>query len=94
MTHRPPPPAPAQGPAAVWWSPVSVPGTGPAHRGALIGVAAAALLVAATLVYYLLILLVSRRWSGGRLVDGSSADWYGLRSVAVMTASSRRNWWE
>ena len=41
------------------------------------------LLVSATLVYYLLILLVSRRWSGGSLVDGSSADGYALRSLAV-----------
>lgn len=50
-------------------------------------VRATALLVSATLVYYLLILLVSRRRSGGWLVDGSSADWYGLRSVAVMTTA-------
>lgn len=57
----------------------------PDRRGAATG--ATALLVSATLVYYLLILLVSRRRSGGWLVDGSSADWYGLRSVAVMTAA-------
>jgi hypothetical protein len=55
------------------------------RRGAVAG--AAALLVSATLVYYLLILVVSRRWSGGSLVDGSSADWYGLRSLAVMTTA-------
>jgi hypothetical protein len=55
------------------------------RRGAVAG--ATALLVSATLVYYLLILLVSRRWSGGYLVDGSSADWYGLRSLAVMTTA-------
>lgn len=45
------------------------------------------LLVSATLVYYLLILVVSRRWSGGTLQDGSSADRYGLRSLAVMTTA-------
>lgn len=44
------------------------------------------LLVLATLVYYLLVLLVSRRWSGGTLEDGRSADLMGLRSVALMTA--------
>ena len=55
------------------------------RRGAVVG--ATVLLVSATLVYYLLILVVSRRWSGGSLVDGSSADWYGLRSLAVMTAA-------
>lgn len=55
------------------------------RRGAVAG--ATALLVSATLVYYLLILMVSRRWSGGYLVDGSSADWYGLRSLAVMTTA-------
>jgi hypothetical protein len=49
--------------------------------------AATVLLVCATLVYYLLILVVSRRWSGGYLADGSSADLYGLRSVALMTAA-------
>jgi hypothetical protein len=38
---------------------------------------ATVLLVSATLVYYLLILVVSRRWSGGMLQDGSSADRYG-----------------
>ncbi|MGX6606442.1 hypothetical protein ACWKSP_30590 [Micromonosporaceae bacterium Da 78-11] len=46
---------------------------------------ATALLVLATLVYYGLVLLVSRRWSGGSLQDGTSADLQGLRSVAVMT---------
>ncbi|BBH70169.1 hypothetical protein ACTI_68540 [Actinoplanes sp. OR16] len=55
----------------------------PDRRSAMTG--ATALLVTATLVYYLLILVVSRRWSGGTLVDGSSADGYGLRSLAVMT---------
>ncbi|SFF12409.1 hypothetical protein SAMN05421541_106211 [Actinoplanes philippinensis] len=48
---------------------------------------ATALLVSATLVYYLLILVISRRWGGGTPADGSSADWYGLRSLAVMTAA-------
>ncbi|WP_238006716.1 DUF6518 family protein [Dactylosporangium sp. AC04546] len=43
-------------------------------------------LVSATLVYYLLVVFVSRRWSGGTLEDGSSADMHGLRSVALMTA--------
>lgn len=38
-------------------------------------------------MYYLLILVVSRRWSGGSLADGSSADLYGLRSLAIMTAA-------
>ncbi|MFJ8579442.1 hypothetical protein [Micromonospora sp. NPDC093277] len=47
---------------------------------------ATGLLVLATVLYYLLILLVSRRWSGGTLADGSSANMAGLRSVAVMTA--------
>ncbi|WP_326549755.1 DUF6518 family protein [Micromonospora sp. NBC_01813] len=46
---------------------------------------ATALLVTATLLYYLLVLSVSRRWSGGTLEDGSSADLLGLRSVAIMT---------
>ncbi|GAA3344765.1 hypothetical protein GCM10020358_49310 [Amorphoplanes nipponensis] len=55
------------------------------RRSAVIG--ATVLLVSATLVYYLLILVVSRRWSGGYLADGSSADLYGLRSVAIMTAA-------
>ncbi|GIF00980.1 hypothetical protein Ari01nite_84440 [Paractinoplanes rishiriensis] len=55
------------------------------RRSAVTG--ATVLLVAATLVYYLLILVVSRRWSGGYLQDGSSADQYGLRSVAVMTTA-------
>ncbi|KXK63685.1 hypothetical protein AWW66_01605 [Micromonospora rosaria] len=45
------------------------------------------LLVLATLLYYLLVLVVSRRWSGGYLEDGTSADLLGLRSVAVMTAA-------
>lgn len=57
----------------------------PDRRKAVTG--ATVLLVSATLVYYLLVLVVSRRWSGGTLADGSSADWYGLRSVAVMTAA-------
>lgn len=48
---------------------------------------ATVLLISATLVYYLLILVVSRRWSGGYLADGSSADLYGLRSLAIMTAA-------
>ena len=56
----------------------------PGRRSAVTG--ATVVLVAATLVYYLLILVVSRRWSGGTLQDGSSADRYGLRSLAVMTA--------
>lgn len=47
---------------------------------------AAGLLALATLVYYLLVLVVSRRWSGGYLEDGRSADLQGLRSVAIMTA--------
>ncbi|MFG2041832.1 hypothetical protein [Dactylosporangium sp. NPDC048998] len=47
---------------------------------------ATALLVVATLLYYLLVLVVSRRWSGGVLEDGTPADLYGLRSVALMTA--------
>jgi hypothetical protein len=59
--------------------------TAPDRRGAVAG--ATALLVSATLVYYLLILVVSRRWSGGLPMDGSTADWYGLRSLAVMTAA-------
>ncbi|MFG2167846.1 hypothetical protein [Micromonospora chersina] len=46
---------------------------------------ATALLVLATLLYYLLVLVVSRRWSGGLLEDGTSADLQGLRSVAIMT---------
>lgn len=49
-------------------------------------VGASALLASATLLYYLLVLLVSRRWSGGTLQDGTSADLQGLRSVAVMTS--------
>jgi hypothetical protein len=44
--------------------------------------AATALLLVATTVYYGLILVVSRRWSGGTLEDGSSADAHGLLSVA------------
>jgi hypothetical protein len=52
-------------------------------RQAAIG--AAAVLVVATLLYYLLVLVVSRRWSGGTLEDGTSANLQGLRSVAVMT---------
>jgi hypothetical protein len=54
----------------------------PDRRSAVTG--ATVLLVSATLVYYFLILVVSRRWSGGYLVDGSSADRYGLHSLAVM----------
>ncbi|WP_250038402.1 hypothetical protein [Paractinoplanes maris] len=57
--------------------------TATSRRTAVIG--ATTLLVAATVVYYLLILVVSRRWSGGTLVDGSSADGYALRSLAVTT---------
>ncbi|GAA1656792.1 DUF6518 family protein [Catellatospora bangladeshensis] len=45
-------------------------------------VVATALLLVATTLYYGLILVVSRRWSGGTLEDGSSADLYGLMSVA------------
>ncbi|MEU8660413.1 hypothetical protein [Actinoplanes philippinensis] len=48
---------------------------------------ATALLGLATLVYYFLVLVISRRWSGGTLVDGSSADRYGLRSLAIMTTA-------
>lgn len=47
---------------------------------------ATGLLALATLVYYLLVLLVSRRWSGGYLEDGTSADLQGLGSIAIMTA--------
>ncbi|MEU4625445.1 hypothetical protein AB0G04_36425 [Actinoplanes sp. NPDC023801] len=57
--------------------------TAPDRRSAVTG--ATALLVSATLVYYFLILVASRRWSGGYLVNGSSSDRYGLRSLAVMT---------
>ncbi|MEU4561824.1 hypothetical protein AB0F72_25860 [Actinoplanes sp. NPDC023936] len=57
----------------------------PDRRRAMTG--ATVLLVCATLVYYLLILVVSRRWSGGTLVDGSSGDWHGLRSLAIMTTA-------
>lgn len=42
---------------------------------------AVALLLVATLTYYGLILFVSRRWSGGTLDDGSSADSQGLASL-------------
>ncbi|MEV0130366.1 hypothetical protein AB0H83_18130 [Dactylosporangium sp. NPDC050688] len=49
-------------------------------------VGATGLLVLATLLYYVLVLVISRRWSGATLEDGTSADLYGLRSVAVMTA--------
>ncbi|GAA4960355.1 hypothetical protein [Actinoplanes utahensis] len=59
--------------------------TAPDRRSAV--TRATLLLISATLVYYLLILVISRRWSGGVLVDGSSADWYGLRSLAVMTTA-------
>ncbi|GGM05541.1 hypothetical protein GCM10007977_003330 [Dactylosporangium sucinum] len=54
-----------------------------ARRAAV--VRATGTLVVATLVYYLLVVFVSRRWSGFTLEDGSSADAYGLRSVALMT---------
>lgn len=47
--------------------------------------ASTVLLLVATLVYYGLILVVSRRWSGGFLEDGSSADLHGLMSVARAT---------
>lgn len=58
------------------------------RRQAAIG--GAALLTTATLLYYLLVLLVSRRWSGGEIVDpvtgvSTSADAYGLRSIAITT---------
>jgi hypothetical protein len=59
--------------------------TATGRRSAVTG--ATVLLVSATLVYYLLLLVVSRRWSGGTLQDGSSADRYGLRSLAVMTTA-------
>jgi len=59
--------------------------TATGHRDAV--TSATALLVSATLVYYLLILVVSRRWSGGTLADGSSADGYALRSLAVTTTA-------
>lgn len=59
--------------------------TAPDRRSAVTG--ATALLASAILVYYFLILVISRRWSGGSLVDGSSADWYGLRSLGVMTTA-------
>jgi hypothetical protein len=59
--------------------------TATCRRSAVTG--ATVLLVSATLVYYLLILVVSRRWSGGTLQDGSSADRYGLRSLAVITTA-------
>ncbi|MGW4945041.1 hypothetical protein ACWEOZ_26015 [Actinoplanes sp. NPDC004185] len=55
------------------------------RRGAV--TSATVLLVSATLVYYLLIVVVSRRWSGGWLADGSSADGYALRSLAITTAA-------
>ncbi|GAB4057272.1 DUF6518 family protein [Catellatospora paridis] len=45
-------------------------------------VVATVLLLVATTVYYGLILVVSRRWSGGTLDDGSSADALGLQSIA------------
>jgi hypothetical protein len=59
--------------------------TAPDRRSAVTD--ATVLLASATVVYYLLILVISRRWSGGYLVDGSSADGYGLRSLAVMTTA-------
>ncbi|GAA2382531.1 hypothetical protein Cme02nite_53770 [Catellatospora methionotrophica] len=43
---------------------------------------ATVVLLVATAMYYLLILFVSRRWSGGQLEDGSSADTYALFSLA------------
>ncbi|GAA1655480.1 hypothetical protein [Actinoplanes couchii] len=46
---------------------------------------ATVLLATATVTYYLMIVLISRRWSGGTLQDGSSADRYGLTHIAVMT---------
>jgi hypothetical protein len=59
--------------------------TAPDRRSAV--TSATVLLASAVLVYYFLILVVSRRWSGGYLVDGSSAGWYGMRSLAVMTTA-------
>ena len=59
--------------------------TATSRRGAV--TRATLLLISATLVYYLLILVVSRRWSGGSLADGSSADGYALRSLAVTTTA-------
>ncbi len=51
-------------------------------------IAGVVLLVAATLIYFLLVTLVSRRWSGGSMVDPdtgmmTSADAHGLRSIAI-----------
>lgn len=57
----------------------------PSRRAAMS--AACVTLVVATALYYLLVVLVSRRWSGGYLQDGSSADLLGLRSVALATAA-------
>jgi hypothetical protein len=59
--------------------------TAAGRRGAVTD--ATVLLVTATLGYYLLILVVSRRWSGGVLADGSSADGYALRSLAITTTA-------
>ncbi|MBV1850800.1 hypothetical protein [Catellatospora tritici] len=42
-------------------------------------------LALATVSYYLLVLLVSRRWAGGMLEDGSSADLYGIMSIGRAT---------
>lgn len=60
----------------------------PTRRHAVLG--GAALLVVATVLYYVLVTLVSRRWSGGSMVDPetglvTSADAYGLRSIAITT---------
>jgi len=55
---------------------------GGSRRRAAVG--GAVLLLTATLVYYLLVLLLGRRWSGGYLEDGSSANLHGLRSVTIM----------
>lgn len=50
-------------------------------------VSATVVLVLATSVYYALVVFVSRRWSGGYLEDGRSADAQGLRSVAAFAAA-------
>ena len=59
--------------------------TAPDRRSAVTD--ATVLLASAIVVYYVLILVISRRWSGGVLSYGSSADGYGLRSLAVMTTA-------
>jgi hypothetical protein len=59
--------------------------TAAGRRGAVTD--ATALLVSATLGYYLLILVFSRRWIGGALADGSSANGYALRSLAITTTA-------